>query len=127
MRLTLDRVSVITELYKLFEEVNSNIYHERAPQGSSLPYAVYNVGSAFYNEGTGTTFNLEINVWDNKGTNITELEQLTNDIAEFFNDRTCNNGTFAIWFNQPEILPIPDPDENIRRRQINFNCEYNNV
>jgi len=127
VRLTFDRTNTIKKIYSLLKQVNSNVYHERVPQGTQLPYVVFNVGSAFSGMDSEATFSLEINVWDNKGSDVAELEEITNNIAEFLYARTCNNGIINLWFNQPEIFPIPDPDENIRRRQINFNVEYSNV
>ena len=33
-------------------------------------------------------------------------------------------GDFTMWFKDANVNAIPDPDENIRRREITFSVDY---
>jgi len=127
VRQTINRTATIEFIQTLLSEIASNVYHERVTQGAAFPYITFNVGPAFSGDDSEATFTLTVNLWDNKGNNIKNLEQSTDNIIEFLTSRICNTGDITLWFNQPFVLSLPDPDENIRRRQINLNVNYNNV
>lgn len=126
MRCTFSRTKAISAIYTILKDVYSNIYHERVPQGTSLPYATFNIGLATQREGGSSNFILEIDVWDNKGSNITELEGIVDDIMEGLYKRICSYDDFVLRFEDADINPVPDEDENIRRRNISVNTFYYN-
>lgn len=126
MNKTFSRKNAINAIYTILKEVNSNIYHERVPSGATFPYIVYNVGLATQREGGSSNFILEIDVWDNKGSNITELEGIVGDVMEGLCKRICSYDDFVLRFEDADVNPIPDEDENIRRRNISVNTFYYN-
>jgi hypothetical protein len=126
MNKTFSRKNAINAIHALLKEVNYSVYHERVPSGAEFPYFVYNVGLATEREGLKNNFNLEINVWDNKGANINDLETLTENITEKLYKQICFFENFSLRFGEADVLPVQDPDENIRRRNININVNYYN-
>lgn len=65
---------------------------------------------------------LEIDIWDNKDTDIREIEGISDSIHKelnFFNvdTDTCQ---ISITRNTPYKLELPDPALNIQRRQLRY-------
>lgn len=65
---------------------------------------------------------LEIDIWDNKDTDITEIEAITDSIHKKLNFFNTNATTFQVNItrNTPYKLELPDPIVNIQRRQLRY-------
>jgi len=65
---------------------------------------------------------LEIDIWDNKDTDITEIETISDAIHKELNFYNVNTDTFqcSINRNTPYKLELPDPEVNIQRRQLRY-------
>lgn len=126
MRYTANRVNIINGIYTVLKNIYSNVYFERVPQGTPLPYAVFNIGLISQLEGGKSRILLEIDVFDNKGSNITYLENATNDLIEGMYKQVCEFDNFTLRFMDIITNSIPDPDNNIRRRNISVDIIYYN-
>ena len=65
---------------------------------------------------------LEIDVWDDKGTDITGIEQMTSAIhKELKRLRYSDDARYvSISANTPYRLSLPDPEIHIQRRQLRY-------
>ena len=126
MRYTANRVNIINGIYTVLKNIYSNVYFERVPQGTQLPYAVFDLGLISQLEGGKSSITLEINVWDNRGDNISDLENVTGNISEGLYKLICDFGGYTLRFENADINNIPDTDNNIRRRNISINVMYYN-
>ena len=121
--MTFDESEVGQLIYTMLKNVSTSIYHNRAERGSSFPYAVFNLLDAFQQEGTKTNFMLEIDIWDNKGNDITDLVALQKSLQEYLHKRTCIN----LSFNLESTLNLDaTQEEQLRRRQLRFSATYYN-
>lgn len=130
-----DEATVTTAIFNLLKEVHSRVFNNRAERGTVFPYIVYNIKSPFQQDNNKTQFILEINILENKGHNIRELVELTTLISKKFHKCTYNDSNMMIHFYQESLLLLDDPDinpndvsggEQIRKRQLNINCNYRN-
>lgn len=67
---------------------------------------------------------LQIDIWDNKDTDIREIEGISDAIHKALNFYNTNTDTFqmSITRNTPYKLELPDPQINIQRRQMRYVC-----
>jgi len=65
---------------------------------------------------------LEIDIWDDKGTDITGIEQITNAVhKELKRFRFGDEALYvSISANTPSRLSPPDPEIHIQRRQLRY-------
>lgn len=68
---------------------------------------------------------LQIDIWDDKDTDIREIEGITDSITKalypfHYNDE---NMDLNIYKNSPYRLDLPDPIPNIQRRELRFNLK----
>jgi hypothetical protein len=65
---------------------------------------------------------LTIDVWDNKDTDVTEIEGICDSIHGALNYMHQINETIAVSIirDRPWKIEIPDPDINIQRRQLKY-------
>lgn len=107
--------------------IGNNIFPDRAPQNQVFPYAVLKILDPFQQEGSKTRFMMEINVWDNKNKNKTDLLELTKRIAKFLHKRMCGNEDLSLFFMLESSNPIPNlPEDQLRRRELRFAVDYYN-
>ena len=112
---------------QLATNIGSNVYFNRADKDATFPYAVFNMLNAFQQEGTGTEFMLEFDIWHNKGNQITDLLKLQKKIQVFLHKRVCQNSELSLFFNLESTLNLDfTQEEQIRRRQLRFLVQYNN-
>lgn len=112
---------ILTELRKVL----AKSYFERVPVGTTMPFAVFKVPS-IYQQQNCETLTLEIDIYDNKGTNILDLETATNNIAKSFHNKRYIDAKMLLIFEKESILHLPEPDEQLRRRQIRITVKYFN-
>jgi len=124
--LVFNEAQVGEAIYTKLKTISSSIYFDRAPRTATFPYAVFKLNSVFQREGATSTFILSINVWHNKGNNITDLVTLQNDILNGLHKGVYIDVNMSLVFMLESLLTINDPDEQLRRRQLEFVVEYNN-
>ena len=65
---------------------------------------------------------LEVDVWNDKGTDITQIETISSAIHKELNRLQYNGGSIyvSIRGNYPYRLSLPDPIMHIQRRQLRY-------
>ena len=65
---------------------------------------------------------LEVDVWDDKATDIREIEGITDAIHKALNRLQYNNAVMNVSINRntPHRLNLPDPIIHIQRRQLRY-------
>jgi hypothetical protein len=101
----------------------SNSYYNEAPIDAAFPYAVFTTPSTFQLEGTERII-LEIDIWDNKGNNISSLESATKTLKDGLKKYVYIDDNIYLKFELESLLQIPDPEEQLRRRQLRFIVKY---
>ena len=96
------------------------VYHEQADKGAAYPYVVYKFPNSLDDE-IREDFILEVDIWG-KGPHTLPLEELAGQISRRLNRARHINGSVATTIFKTNQLAIPDPDVNIRRRQVRFEC-----
>lgn len=109
--------SVLDELYP------DKIFVDYADEKEKLPLITYRFISSAKKE-LQSTIILEVNVWDNKGKDIETLEDFTERISEELDKKIFNDGVTYLKFELQSILPMPQQDQKISRRILNFNVKY---
>lgn len=104
------------------KDVHGRVFHESAGKGATFPYVVYkfpNSTDDFEKE----DFILEVDVWG-VGENTRDLEELTDDISKALHKyHHYSEGVVQTSVYRINRVAIPDPDRNIRRRQLRFVCK----
>ena len=127
MELIFDEVTVGQALLTFLQSIDSGIYFDRAPRTTTFPYAVFKINNAFQREGVKHTFIMEIDLWHNKGNNITELLALQKSILQGVHKKGYADTNTTFYFNVESVLLLQDSEEQIRRRQIRVIVDYYNT
>lgn len=87
-----------------------------------FPYAEIKFPNALPNNTFSDNNILEIDIWDNKGTDITEIEGITDTIHKALNRLQYNDTKMNVSINRntPYRLVLPDPIIHIQRRQLRY-------
>jgi hypothetical protein len=107
-------------------KIHIRSHFDRAPAKEEFPFVTFKAPSTFQGEDTTENIMVEVDVWDNRGNNIAELESITKDISKEFHKKTYEDEKMFLIFERESLLNIPDPEEQIRRRQIRFKVKYYN-
>lgn len=124
-----DKAKVLRKIQYIFtqiEDFDYKVKYGRMRRGTTFPYVAYFVNSPLKNEGNKFDFILDINMWDNKGDNIAELLEMSNEIQGRFNDLTCNDNDMSLVCRVETAQEVPDVEEQIRREEIRVLVEYRN-
>lgn len=100
------------------EEVHENCHLEQAPEGTAYPYITYNLPNSNEQE-FREDFILEVNIWD-KSSDTTALETLTDNVDKKINRLKYIDENMQVSFYRINRMMIPDPDPNIRRRELRY-------
>ena len=89
-----------------------------------FPYVEIKFPNALPNNTFSDNNLLEIDIWNNKGTDITEIEGIADNIHKVLNRLQYNdtNMNVSINRNTPFRLVLPDPIIHIQRRQLRYIC-----
>lgn len=105
------------ELKKLADRV----YHEVAPS-VAFPYVVYHFSSSHKPEKREDII-LNINIWG-QSENTTDIEQIAENIKNRFDNLNIATADgLLVGFYLLSRGSIPDPDRNIRRREVRLWCK----
>lgn len=106
--------------------VHTRVYQERLPKKDpgtnkppAFPYIVFNLKNLDNSDSRDDCI-LEIDIWDNKPSDTTELETIADNIENVLKGSKPNNNYFQASFYKMYRIPVPDPDESIRRRQLRY-------
>ena len=110
---------VLTELRTLF----SNTYAEVAPSNHTWPYAIFKLTPMVMGENNFSTIDLTIDVWDNKGDNISDLIDTADKFVKLHNNVSLEPSA-VLSYRLNSKVTIDDPDFHIRRRQLNFIIQH---
>lgn len=118
------------ELYKILSNIIEPIctcYVDHYPtdqDGASkvYPYVEINFPNSLPNNSFSDNNLLEIDIWDNKDTDIREIEVITDAIHKELNRFHYIDATMQVSINRnnPYRLSLPDPIINIQRRQLRY-------
>ena len=86
------------------------------------PYAEITFPNIMPNNSFSDSNLLQIDIWDDKDTDITEIDSITDVIHKALNWLNVDNMKFqaSIFRNTPYRLELPDPLPNIQRRQLRY-------
>jgi len=86
------------------------------------PYAEINSPNVSPNNSFSDNNNLTIDIWDDKDTDITEIEGLTDSIHAVLNRFQQNDVGMNVSINRdkPYRLKLEDPSQGIQRRQLRY-------
>ncbi|WP_424765695.1 hypothetical protein [Paenibacillus sp. sgz302251] len=118
-------INLLQYIFDTLKAIHPKVFLETVPNGSVFPYITYSLptsGGSEYRE----DFILEIDIWDNKPLDTTELETITNNIDKAMNRTYEINDEFQCSIYRINRLMLPDQDVNIRRRQLRYQVKYYN-
>jgi len=103
--------------------VHARSYLEEAPEDiagtrPAFPYVVYSLPTSNEIEHR-EDFILEINLWD-RGADTTVLEELTQNMDDALNRKHHLDTGLLIIIYRINRMMIPDPDQEIRRRELRY-------
>jgi len=118
------------ELYTLINSkiesfINAFVDHYPTDQEGAAkiyPYAEINFPNSIPNNSFSDNDSLTIDIWDNKDTDIRDIEGLTDMIHKAVNKTQYNDSVMnvSIYRDNPYRLKIPDPEIKIQRRQLRY-------
>jgi len=115
------------ELYTLIYNIVNPIcpaFDDHYPENDKkvFPYTEIKFFNALPNNSFSDSVILEIDVWDGKGTDIKEIETITDAIHKALNRLQYNDAKMNVSINRnsPYRLVLPDPIIHIQRRQLRY-------
>jgi hypothetical protein len=95
---------------------------DQEESAKDYPYAEINSPNISPNNSFSDKNNLTIDIWDDKDTDITEIEGLTDAIHKALNRFQYNDSTIQVSINRdtPYRLKLVDPVLYIQRRQLRY-------
>ena len=88
----------------------------------AYPYVEIKFPNALPNNSFSDNNLLEVDVWDDKATDIREIEGITDAIHKALNRLQYNDAVMNVSINRntPYLLNLPDPIIHIQRRQLRY-------
>ncbi len=113
----LDVYKYVTDKLKTLD---TQLYTDYIPTEKTYPYVQFQFPNVSPN-GFGELNLLQIDVWDKSTSNV-HVETITDNIDKLFNrhNEITNDYCIQVYRNNPYRLNIPDPDMEIRRRQLRY-------
>lgn len=109
---------MIQTLLNRLINIHSNSWYERA-NTNEFPYVVFDILPLSSMEKDRQDNILEIDVYDHT-TDPTNLEELTTMIDQSLKGFKFSDDSRGFWLQRIYKGNIPDPDQNIRRRQLRY-------
>lgn len=117
-------------MLKLYGLINSmiepicNCFVDHYPEGETkiYPYAEIRFSNTLPNNSFSDNSLLEIDIWNDKSTDIRDIEGITDSINLALNRLQVNNEYFNVSINKntPYRLSLADPEIHIQRRQLRY-------
>ena len=121
------------ELYSLLSEIiepicTSFVLHYPTEQNGETkvyPYCEIKFPNILPNNTFSDNSLLEIDIFNNKDTDIRDIEAISDLIHKKLNFFNVNTPTFQVSINRntPYKIELPDPEINIQRRQLRYICK----
>jgi hypothetical protein len=115
------------ELYTLIYNIINPIcttFADHYPEDETkiFPYAEIKFPNALINNSYSDNTLLEIDIWDDKSTDITEIEGIADTIHKALNRLQYNDAIMNVSINRnnPYRLVLPDPIIHIQRRELRY-------
>lgn len=115
------------ELYKLLSGIIDPIcpsFADHYPEDDEkvYPYVEIKFPTTVPNNTFSDNNLLEVDIWDKEGTDIREIETITNSIHKALNRLQYNDSVMNVSINRntPYRLNLPDPIIHIQRRQLRY-------
>lgn len=115
------------DLYKLLSGIIDPIcpsFADHWPEDAEkvYPYAEIKFPSTIPNNSFSDNNLLEVDIWDDKGTDIREIEGITDAIHKVLNRLQYNDLVMNVSINRntPHRLSLPDEIVHIQRRQLRY-------
>jgi len=119
----------ILELYKLLSDIIQPIcecYVIRFPTTETkvYPFVEIKFPTTIPNNSFSDNNLLEVDIWNNKDTDIRDIEGITDLIHKALNRLHYIDAVMQVSINRntPHRLELPDPILNIQRRQLRYSC-----
>ena len=91
-------------------------------EAKEYPYAEIHFPNVLPNNTFSDNNLLEVDIWDDKATDIREIEGITTAIHAALNRLQYNDAVMNVSINRntPYLLNLPDPIIHIQRRQLRY-------
>lgn len=110
------------QVYAILSAIHPRVYLERAPQEGTFPYVVYNLPSSSMGADHREDFILEVDVWDRPEDGSTlAMQQIADAIDAALDGLVVRaGGNWVARVYRIGRFMLPDPDLEIRRRQLRY-------
>lgn len=116
-------LDLYTLIYSIINPICSAFAdHYPEDEEKVFPYAEIKFPNALPNNTFSDNNLLEVDIWDDKGADIREIEGITDAIHKELNRLQYNdtNMNVSINRNTPHRLVLPDPIIHVQRRQLRY-------
>ena len=113
-------ISLGDHIYTELGKLATRVYHEQAPKDATFPYVTFNFPTSAPDE-IREDFILTVDIWG-KGPSTLALEQLVSSISRALDHTTFCDDDLCVRIYKDNTLAPPDPNLDIRRRQLRFEC-----
>ncbi len=114
-------------IYGLLEGFCPRIGNIFIEEDTPMPYIVYNIASLGSTAAVQKNLVLEVNIWDNKGSDIEALEALCDAIINRetgLDSRIYRDENTYLKFDVSNVVEVPEDDVELRRKLITFGVKY---
>ena len=109
------------QLQIIFENINSNVHYEIAPDTSPYPYLVYELSELTYNYGKAV-MQLEVNILD-YGTSTSVVETLSDTLQDTLHKLYFINDKIQYSVYRRNRNTVQEEDKKIKRRRLTFEIQ----
>lgn len=115
-------IPFLQELNKEFKKVCTESYLEyNTAKIVTYPYLTYTLSSEDLEHQEG--FYIDVDIFDNCGSNTVNLEQLTHSFKQHFKSNVILTDELLIQFEYQTARNIPTMSELIKRRSVQLYCK----
>lgn len=116
-------VYVLTKIYEQLVSAHPTVYQYRAAEGTPFPYVTFWVPTGADMYTNRQDFVLEVDIWDSN-TDSTTVEEIADAIDSKLHQYVVyqENGKPCIRIFRNARYQLPDPDPDIQRRQLRYDC-----
>jgi hypothetical protein len=108
------------------KKVAENVYHANIPDScNTLPVVVYKLPSSISGE-IREDFNLVIDIWGDS-LDTRNLEQIVVDISQALDRKKFLLSDIAFKLYKNGQFEMEEPEENLERRRLSFECKTYNI
>lgn len=108
---------IITAINQKIRTIHPRVYFGKAPQSKKFPYIVFNIVSSNKQDRLIEDFVLSLNFWDND-TDTEVLDNIVDRVNKVLDYWLFGNGEWKAMLTKTSYQIIPDPNPNIRRREV---------